>query len=59
MLVNYLDIAWTMVHQAGQGARDREVLDVVAACRADTTLQISWLRTRMKQAAPQALLVAD
>lgn len=59
MLVNYLDIAWTMVDQAGQGARDREVLDVVAACRADTTLQISWLKTRMKQAAPQALLVAD
>jgi hypothetical protein len=58
MLASYLDMAWTMVGQAGQGARDREVIDVVSACDGETKTQISWIKTRMKQAAPQALLVA-
>ena len=59
MLAGYLDMAWTMVGQAGQGARDQEILDVVGSCESETKLQISWIKTRMKQAAPQALLVAD
>ena len=59
MLVSYLDIAWTVVGQAGQGARDRELLDVVARCEGQTSQQLAWLTTRMQAAAPQALLVAD
>lgn len=59
MLANYLDIAWTMVGQAGKGARDKEVIEVVGRCEAQTGAQITWLTTRMKSAAPQALLVAD
>ena len=59
MLAGYLDMAWTMVGQAGQGARDKEILDVVGSCESETKLQISWIKIRMKQAAPQALLVAD
>ncbi len=38
--------------------RDRELLDVVARCEGETAIQLKWLRTRMKQAAPQALVVA-
>jgi hypothetical protein len=53
------DISWTMIGQAAQGARDRELLEVVNACDGQTATQIKWLRTRMKQAAPQALLVAS
>jgi len=30
----------------------------VASCEGETELQLAWLRTRMKQAAPQALVVA-
>jgi hypothetical protein len=52
------DIAWTIVGQAAQGLRDRELLEVVEACEQETALQLKWLRTRMKQAAPQALVVA-
>jgi hypothetical protein len=59
MLAGYLDIAWTMVGQAAQGAADQELLDVVTACEAETKTQLDWLMTRMKQAAPQALLVAS
>ena len=52
-------IAWMMVGQAVQGARDVELLEVVISCEAQTATQLKWLRTRMKQAAPQALLVAS
>lgn len=50
------DISWTLVGQAAQGARDQELLAVVNRCEHETATQMSWLRTRMKQAAPQALI---
>jgi hypothetical protein len=53
------DVCWTVVGQAAQGARDRDLLEVVTACEGETALQLAWLRSRMKQAAPQALVVAD
>jgi hypothetical protein len=53
------DICWTVVGQAAQGARDEELLAVVRRCEGETAVQLTWLRTRMKQAAPQALVVAD
>ena len=53
------DLCWTLVGQAAQGARDEELLQVVQACESETALQLAWLRTRMKQAAPQALVVAQ
>lgn len=59
LLANYLDIAWTVVGQAGKGARDEELVDVVDRCENDTKAQIKFLKTRLKQAAPQALLVAE
>jgi hypothetical protein len=52
------DITWTMVGQAAQGLRDRDLLEVVEDCEGRTATQLKWLRTRMKQAAPQALVVA-
>jgi hypothetical protein len=58
-MVSACDIAWTMVGQAAQGARDMQLLEVVNLCEAQTAIQLKWLRTRMKQAAPQALLVAS
>jgi hypothetical protein len=53
------DIAWTLVGQAARGARDRDLVAVVERCESETATQLKWLRTRMKQAAPQALVVAD
>ncbi len=52
------DITWTMVGQAAQGLRDHELFAVVQRCEGETAIQLKWLRTRMKQAAPQALVVA-
>lgn len=59
LMASTCDISWTMIGQAAQGARDRELLEIVNACDGQTAIQIKWLRTRMKQAAPQALLVAS
>jgi hypothetical protein len=53
------DISWTMVGQAAQGVRDEALLDVVKQCEGQTTVQLRWIRTRMKQAAPQVLVVAQ
>ena len=50
--------AQNMLGQAAQGVRDRELLEVVQGCEGETEIQLKWLRTRMKQAAPQALVVA-
>jgi hypothetical protein len=52
------DITWTVLGQAAQGLRDAELLDVVTSCESETSMQLKWLRTRMKQAAPQALVVS-
>ena len=58
VMANACDIAWTMIGQAAQGARDLDLFETVNACEGETANQIRWLKTRMKQAAPQALLVA-
>jgi hypothetical protein len=52
------DLAWTVVGQAAQGTRDAELLDVVSGCDAETARQLAWARSRIKEAAPQALVVA-
>lgn len=59
LMATECDMAWTLVGQAAQGARDRELLAVVARCEGETATQLKWLRTRMKEAAPQALVVAQ
>ena len=59
LLATYLDMAWTLVGQAAKGARDAEVIDVVDRCERETTAHLSWLTTKLKEAAPQALLVAE
>jgi hypothetical protein len=57
-LASFVDITWTVVGQAAQGLRDRELLNTVSSCQAQTATQLAWLQTRIKQAAPQALIVA-
>jgi hypothetical protein len=58
VLASLVQTTWTVIAQGAQGLRDRELLEIAQGCRAETTRQISWLDTRMKVAAPQALIVA-
>ena len=59
VMANFCDITWTMVGQAAQGAGDVELYETVNSLEGQTSTQIKWLKTRMKQAAPQTLLVAS
>ncbi|CAN5199467.1 hypothetical protein BH24ACT19_BH24ACT19_16210 [soil metagenome] len=59
LMASACDISWTMIGQAAQGTRDPELLEVVDSCEMETSNQLKWLRTRMKEAAPQTLIVAS
>jgi hypothetical protein len=58
LMATEADISWTLIGQAAQGVRDSDLLDVVLRCEDDTSVLLRWLKTRMKQAAPQALVVS-
>jgi hypothetical protein len=55
----YLQQTWTLVGQAAKGNRDSDLVGLADACSAEVQTALTWLETRMKAAAPQALLVAD
>jgi hypothetical protein len=57
LLATLVHTTWTVVAQGAQGLRDHQLLEIANASRAETTRQLTWLTTRMKQAAPQALIV--
>lgn len=57
-LASLVDITWSLVRQAAQGAHDLDLLHVVDRCAPQTATQLAWLRARMTAAAPQTLLVA-
>ena len=59
LMATECEVTWSLVGQAAQSARDADLLEVVERCRGEVAVQLKWLRTRMKQAAPQALVVAD
>jgi hypothetical protein len=59
LMTSECDICWTVLEQAAQGIRDRDLLAVIQSGEGETKIQLAWLRTRIKQAAPQALIVAD
>ena len=58
VLGTLVQTTWTVLVQGAQGLHDRELLAVAQASNAETSRQLSWLNTRMKAAAPQALLMA-
>ena len=58
VLASLVDITWMMVKQAALGLRDAELTETVSRCEGQTKIQLAWLTTRMKQAAPQALIMA-
>ena len=59
LLASFVDITWTAVKQAAMGLRDTELVAAVERCEGDTGVQLAWLTTRLKQAAPQALIAAS
>jgi hypothetical protein len=50
-------IDWEMVGQGAKAARDQALLATVTECMEQTTVQVKWLTTRIKEASPQTLTV--
>jgi hypothetical protein len=48
---------WIIAGQLAQATRDQELLALVDELHRETLTQIKWLKTQVKQASPQALVV--
>ena len=59
LLVSECDIACMLLTVGAQGVRDADLLELARSGQAETKRQLDWLHSRMKQAAPQALVVAQ
>ncbi len=57
LMAQECEIDWEMVGQGAKAARDRELLGTVSECMEQTAVQVKWLKTRIKEAAPQTLTV--
>lgn len=57
VLASLVQTTWTVLAQGAQGLRDRELLLIATTANTDTSRQLTWLNTRMKAAANQALIV--
>jgi hypothetical protein len=49
------EIAWVILAQAAQAVRDRELLQQVRLCHEEAEARGKWLRTKIKESAPQIL----
>lgn len=58
LLATFVDSSRTLVKQAAAALRDEGLQQLIVRHEAQTQVQIDWLTTRMKQAAPQALIAA-
>jgi len=59
LLASEAHLGWMILLQAAQALRDKEFIAACTKLGGETEGQRSWLQTRIKQAAPQALLVSE
>lgn len=59
LMSNEVQLCWTVLEQAAQALRDDDLERVCQACSKETHRQIAFFLSRIKQAAPQALVVAS
>lgn len=58
LIATDVQVCCTILKQGAQGLRDNELTNLCEEVERQTKRQLSWLRTRMKAAAPQALIAA-
>jgi hypothetical protein len=56
LMAEEVNILWITMGQVAQAVRDEELLDEVSLLHKQTLTQIKWLKTRLREAAPQVLL---
>jgi len=59
LLASEVQLCWTVLLMAAKGLRDSELEQTCQRLNAETSRQLTWLVTRIKQEAPQTLIVAD
>ncbi len=57
LLANESHISWIVLLQAAKSLRDKELESICEECDKQNRRQMAWILTRIKQAAPQALVV--
>lgn len=58
LLANEVKLCWTVLLQAAYSLHDQELQKACTEFGKETERQINWLQTRIKQAAPQSLVVS-
>ncbi|GAB3236923.1 hypothetical protein GCM10027346_27770 [Hymenobacter seoulensis] len=58
LLANEVELCWDIIGNAALALRDKELEAACSEFQAETKRQVAWLLARIKQAAPQALVVA-
>ncbi|HEY9642662.1 MAG TPA: hypothetical protein V6C57_19400, partial [Coleofasciculaceae cyanobacterium] len=58
LIANEVNLCWVVILQAARALRDLELEDLCQQLDDQTHRQQAWLLTRIKQAAPQILVVA-
>ena len=58
LLGTFVDSTWTLVLQGAQACRDEDLIELCGRAQSEMSRELAWFNSRMKQAAPQALLVA-
>jgi hypothetical protein len=59
LITKEIEISWKVILQAAKALRDKELIYTCESLAAETKRQSDWLQTRIKQAAPQILIVAE
>ena len=58
LMITECDLVWTLLQVGAQGTRDAELLELSDIGLGESKTQLDWLRSRLRQAASQALVVA-
>jgi len=53
LAAQHAELAWVVLLQAAKARRDAELIEVVTHCHEEAEMCGKWLRTRIKEAAPQ------
>jgi hypothetical protein len=53
LAAQHAELAWVVLLQAAKAKRDAELIDAVTRCHEEAEMCGKWLRTRIKEAAPQ------
>jgi hypothetical protein len=59
LLATEVNLCWIVLSQASAGLKDKELTESCAKLSGETRRQLSWLLTRVREAAPQTLIVAE